>query len=179
MRFLLVRILLLAGFLMQSQYVESAESGASGYPIVTMGWLESIYLKPWGIQLTAKLDTGAKTSSLHATTVEHFRRQEADWVRFDLYDKEANRKVTVEKPLVRTVFIKERKSGASQRDVVIMRLCKNGKEYDTEITLVDRSNFNYPLLLGRSFLKGVAYVDSGSTFMYPGENDGCNAIKKK
>jgi hypothetical protein len=144
-----------------------------------MGWLESIYLKPWGIQLTAKLDTGAKTSSLHASTVEHFRKQESDWVRFDLYDKDANKKITVEKPLARTAFIKERKLGASQRDVVMMRLCKNGKEYDTEMTLVDRSNFNYPLLLGRSFLKGVAYVDSGSTFLYPGERDNCNAMNKK
>lgn len=147
--------------------------------IVTMGWLESVYIQPWGIRLTAKLDTGAKTSSLHARVTQHFTKNEAEWVRFELIDQETNRRITVEKPLVRTAYIKERKTGTSQRDVVMMQLCKNGKEYDTEITLVDRSNFNYPLLLGRSFLKGVAQVDSSSTFMYPAEQDECQSINKK
>jgi hypothetical protein len=153
----------------------AVDSAGTVRQIVIMGWLESIYVQPWRIRLTAKLDTGAKTSSLHASKVEHFRKDEASWVRFELYDQEAGKKIMVEKPLTRTAYIKERKAGVSPRDVVMMQLCKNGRTYDTEITLVDRSNFNYPLLLGRSFLEGVAYVDSGATFLHPGDRDACHS----
>ncbi len=147
--------------------------------VVTMGWLESVYLRPWNIRLTAKLDTGAKTSSLHASQIERFRRNEEDWIKFELTDQEGGRRVSVEKPLIRTAYIKERKNGASKRDVVMMTLCKNGRVYDTEINLVDRSNFNYPLLLGRSFLKGVAHVDPGASFLYPAESDACVSAQTK
>lgn len=139
-----------------------------------MGWLESVYLKPWNLRVTAKLDTGAKTSSLHADDIEHFSKDGQDWVRFRLAGEDNSKTpVTVEKPLVRTVWIKERNSQSSKRDVVKLGLCKNGRDYETEFTLVDRSNFNYPVLLGRSFLENVALVDAASTFVYKAENDPC------
>jgi hypothetical protein len=138
-----------------------------------MGWLESVFLRPWNIRVTAKLDTGAKTSSLHADQIEHFKKNNEEWVRFTLSEEGNDKPLTVERPLIRTVYIKERKANASKRDVVKLVLCKNGREHETEFTLVDRSNFNYPLLLGRSFLKGVALVDSDATFMYKAENDPC------
>jgi hypothetical protein len=172
---ILMAVLGLSGASQCSGAVDSV--GTAGH-IVIMGWLESIHVQPWGVRLTAKLDTGAKTSSLHASRVEHFRKGDTNWVRFELYDQEAGKKIMVERPLTRTAYIKERKAGVSPRDVVMMQLCKNGRTYDTEITLVDRSNFNYPLLLGRSFLEGVAYVDSGATFLYPGDRDTCHAGRR-
>ena len=138
-----------------------------------MGWLESVFLRPCNIRLTAKLDSGAKTSSLHAYQIEHFRKNNEEWVRFTLIEDGSKKPLTVERPLVRTAYIKEHKAMASKRDVVKLLLCKNGMEYETEFTLVDRSNFNYPLLLGRSFLKDVALVDSDATFIYKAENDPC------
>ncbi len=163
--------------ILNSAVLLAGESLAPSRSVVTMGWLESVYIKPWGIRATAKLDTGAKTSAIHASLIEHFRKNNEDWVRFDLLDQEAGKKITVEKPLLRTAYIKERRNGASKREVVVMSLCKNGKIYDTEMTLVDRSHFNYPLLLGRSFLKEVAHVDPGSTFLYPADGDACNDDK--
>ncbi len=146
---------------------------------VIMGWLESIFLRPWNRRLTAKLDTGAKTSSLHADRIEHFIKDGEDWVRFSLGDIEDKKlpPITVEKPLLRTVSIKCKGDDCqpSQRDVVLMTLCKNGKEYPTEFNLVDRSNFNYPVLLGRSFLKDVALVDANETFLFKSEHDPCIA----
>jgi len=142
-----------------------------------MGWLESIFIKPWNRRMTAKLDTGAKTSSLHADNIEHFSRAGEDWVRFDLGDVEDDRQppIRVEKPLVRTVNIKCKGEDCqpSKRDVVMLTVCKNGKEYEAEFNLVDRSNFNYPVLLGRSFLKGVALVDAEETFLYKADRDPC------
>jgi hypothetical protein len=144
---------------------------------VVMGWLESIYIKPWNRRFTAKLDTGAKTSSLHADKIEHFSKNGEDWVRFTLEDIEDRKQppIQVEKALVRTAIIKSHGANASKRDVVMMTICKNGKDYQAEFNLADRGNFNYPVLLGRSFLKGVALVDAEETFLYKAEDDACAA----
>ncbi|MDD5034186.1 MAG: RimK/LysX family protein [Methylococcaceae bacterium] len=142
-----------------------------------MGWLESIFIKPWNRRLTAKLDTGAKTSSLHADKIEHFSKSGEDWVRFSLVDIEDKKlpAIVVEKPLVRTAFIKSHDSQTSKRDVVMLTVCKNGKDYEVEFNLVDRSNFNYPVLLGRSFLKDLALVDANESFLFKAEDDACLA----
>ncbi len=144
---------------------------------VVMGWLESIFVKPWNRRLTAKLDTGAKTSSLHADKIEHFMKDGDPWVRFSLVDIEDHRHapIRIEKPLVRTAYIKSHQSQSSKRDVVMMTICKNGRDYEAEFNLVDRSNFNYPMLLGRAFLKDVALVDANATFLFRGEEDACIA----
>lgn len=141
---------------------------------VVMGWLESVFIQPWNIRLTAKLDTGAKTSSLHSNNVQRFNRDGREWVRFSLEGEDDEKAVTVERPLERTVYIKERHKGASKREVVTLTVCKNGRDYQTEFTLVDRSNFNYPLLLGRSFLSGTAVVDAGETFVFKADGDPCS-----
>lgn len=146
---------------------------------LVMGWLESVYLRPWNLRVTAKLDTGAKTSSLHADHIDHFSKEGEEWVRFTLTATEENKSIVVERPVVRTAYIKERMARSSRREVVKLGLCKNGRVYETEVTLVDRSNFNYPLLLGRSFLEGIALVDAGATFLYKAESDPCRPLSPK
>ncbi len=142
---------------------------------LVLGWLESIFVKPWNIRLTAKLDTGAKTSSLHTDTIEHFTKDGQPWVRFRLSGnrRKDHKGIVVERPLARIVYVKDRLSDASRRDAITLAFCKNGKDYETEFTLVDRSNFNYPVLLGRSFLKGVALVDANATFLIKSSTDPC------
>jgi len=176
-----MRIGALIFLLTLSTGIHGAEAPPATREKAIMGWLESVFLKPWNIRMTAKLDTGAKTSSLHAGSIEHFTKNGQEWVRFTLAGTDDNKSVSVERPLVRTVFIKERQSRATKRDVVNLVLCKNGRDYETEFTLVDRSNFNYPLLLGRSFLKDVALVDSADTFLYKADSDPCvaNAAGRK
>ena len=145
-----------------------------------MGWLESIFIRPWNRRMTAKLDTGAKTSSLHADKIEHFSKGGEDWVRFNLGDLEDKKSppILVERPLLRTANIKCKGEDcqSSKRDVIQLAICKNGKEYDVEFNLVDRSNFNYPVLLGRGFLKNVALVDANETFLFKSEHDPCAAF---
>lgn len=143
--------------------------------IVVMGWLEGVFLKPWNLRLTAKLDTGAKTSSLNAENIQRFNRDGNEWVRFSVSEDDDAPPLVIERPLVRTVYIKEHRKDASKREVVSLAICKNGRTYETEFTLVDRSNFNYPVLLGRSFLKSVALVDPSQTFRFRSEDDPCGA----
>lgn len=145
--------------------------GAPGERVI-MGWLESVFFRPWNVRMTAKLDTGAHTSSLHAERIERFTRDGHKWVRFTVV-KSAEKKYVVERPVVRTANIKQHGKGSAQREVVTMVLCKNGRDYDTEFTLVDRSNFSYPVLLGRSFLRQAALVDAGETFLFKADLDPC------
>lgn len=174
-------ILILALLACDAGSVEAPQPTVKSQPApkqkTIMGWLESVFIKPWNRRLTAKLDTGAKTSSLHADNIEHFSKGGEDWVRFNLGDIEDKglAPIRVEKPLVRTVNIKCKGDDCqpSKRDVVVLTVCKNGKNYEAEFNLVDRSNFNYPVLLGRSFLKGVALVDAEETFLFKADQDPC------
>ena len=140
---------------------------------LVMGWLETVFLQPMNLHATAKLDTGAKTSSVHASKIEHFTKGGTPWVRFEFVASKGKDAIKIERPLVRKAVIKERLSRSSTREVVMLSICKNGKEYETEFTLNDRSNFNYPMLLGRSFLAGVALVDSAETFLFKADGDPC------
>ena len=171
--------MLLLGNVLTAASVGAAESHhpADARPAgrVVMGWLESVFLMPWGQRFTAKLDTGAASSSLHANRIEHFKKNGEEWVRFKVEDLGDSKQEAIEgeRPLVRTAYIKSHSKMSSKRDVVMLTVCKNGREYETEFNLVDRSNFNYPVLLGRSFLKDVALVDPAATFLFKGEGDEC------
>jgi hypothetical protein len=168
--------------LIQSSPTVAQEAHAGSPPPqekVIMGWLETVFLLPTNVRVVAKLDTGAKTSSVHARSVEHFTLQGKEWVRFRFQAERGDSTITLERPLVRTAVIKERQSSSTTRDVVMLAICKNGHVYETEFTLNDRSNFNYPILLGRSFLENVALVDAGETFLFKGDQDSCESHGSK
>ncbi|QBQ55634.1 ATP-dependent zinc protease [Nitrosococcus wardiae] len=157
---------------------EAANSGSEGVGAkerIIMGWVERVALIPWGAELKAKLDSGAKTSSLHAEDIERFEKDGEEWVRFiiELEGKgEEMEQLHVEQPLVRNVRIKRHKGNAKRRPVVNLKFCLNGRSYETQFSLVDRSQLNYPLLLGRRFLKDVALIDPSKTFL---TNEGWDA----
>ncbi|MBA54164.1 MAG: hypothetical protein CMK89_06900 [Pseudomonadales bacterium] len=141
-----------------------------------LGWIENIYLQPSGMKTKAKLDTGAKTSSIHAKNIEHFEKDGEPWVRFQFAsntklkeEKYTNGKskkvVTLEAPITRRALIKRHKHTSLERPVVELPFTIAGVEYTAEFTLTDRSKFLYPVLLGRRFLKHVAIVDPGNTFL--------------
>lgn len=139
------------------------------------GWLERIVLVPSGIKLRAKLDSGAKTPSIHASDIERFERDGNDWVRFrtsNLFDKKP-KSVSIERPLVRTVRIKSHVLSARERPVINLSFCWNQKLFESEFTLTDRSHFNYPVLLGRSFLRHGFLVDSSRIFTHKTSRKKC------
>ena len=141
-----------------------------------MGWVEWIQLQPTQKYAKAKLDTGAKTSSMHAKNIEWFEKNGQDWVRFQfssntklssklLLEGKTKNVLTIEAPVVRTTRIKQHKRSSSERPVIRQKFTLAGKEYEGEFTLSDRSRFIYPILLGRRFLENVAVVDPGHTYL--------------
>lgn len=133
--------------------------------VVVAGWLERITLAPWQFSLRAKLDTGAKTSSIHAEQIERFTRDEQQWLRFKLHTEDDKAHI-VEAPLARDVSIKRHHTEPVTRPVVKLGFCLNAHFYTTEFTLANRGNYNYPVLLGRRFLEKKVLVDPGSIFKY-------------
>ncbi len=134
---------------------------------VIAGWVEKVTLVDSGTPVKAKLDTGAKTSSVHAINIEEFRRDGKKWVRFELElgDRKHPQRVKLERPRLRGVRIKEHDGSTNRRPVVELPICFDGRRYKTQFNLVDRGSFLYPVLLGRAFLKGIAVIDPDQTFV--------------
>lgn len=113
-----------------------------------------------GETLKAKMDTGALTASLSAKDIEKFTRDGDDWVRFRLATKDADGKV-YEHKVSRMSKIKSRADEeddgetveVARRPVVDLELCLGDEKRTIEVNLVDRSNFNYPLLIGAKGLR--------------------------
>ena len=164
-------LLLLAALWLASPHLGA--TAASGRTIA--GWVEMVRFPESDLVVRAKLDTGARTSSIFAVNVRKFKKEGKDWVRFDLYLEdirdEAHR-ITLEKPVLRKVRIKNHDGRHDPRPVIALDLCFDGRPYNTEFTLADRNEFIYNILLGRSFLDGVALVDSASQYQTSAE---CNS----
>lgn len=131
----------------------------------TFGWLERVVIGPGNIELEAKLDTGADTSSLDAANIRRIRRGDNRFVRFTIEHPVDGEPMTVERPLERRATIKRHDGEHQRRPVILMNVCLGSTLlHQIEVTLIDRSEFNYALLLGRSALEGVAVVDPEVTF---------------
>lgn len=134
----------------------AAASGVAHNPVV--GWLEYARLSPGGVVLDAKLDTGARTSSLHATEVRQFEREGKKWVAFDVVGNDG-RRVHFERPLVRMARIRSAPGVGEARPTVMLGICIGPVYRVTEVNLVDRSGLSKPLLIGRRFLEGRLRID--------------------
>ena len=130
-----------------------------------LGWVENVRLVQPDFEVEAKLDTGANTSSLDARIVKRFRKDGKRWVRFALRHPESGEEVVLVRERVRTIGIVQHEGDNDVRPTVRLQMCMAGMMREVEVSLVDRRNFRYPLLLGRRSLQGVALVDSGTTHL--------------
>ncbi len=142
-------------------------ASASTYQQI-FGWIEWVSFPDIGLRLKTKLDTGAETSSLHAMNIVRFKRGGERMVRFDLENPESGEVFTVELDLERSVRIREHDGSYQRRPVVEMWICIGSLRMQIEVNLVDRTQFHYPFLLGRSAMKGTVVVDPGETFTAQG-----------
>ena len=130
-----------------------------------LGWVENAYLPDPGIELKAKLDTGAETSSLDSRVVKKFRKGGKRWVRFAVTDRESGEEFILVRERARTIGVVQHDGTKQTRPVVTMKICVAGELLEMEVSLIDRGVFNYPLLVGRNALAAFALVDSSETFL--------------
>jgi hypothetical protein len=135
------------------------------FDLQILGWVENAQIPDPGLELKAKLDTGAETSSLDARVLKKFRKAGKRWVRFAVADRESGEEFIMVRERVRTIGVVQHDGTRQTRPVVILKICIAGQLLNTEVSLIDRSEFNYALLLGRSALASFALIDAGNTFL--------------
>jgi hypothetical protein len=129
-----------------------------------LGWKENVVLATLGgIRLMAKLDTGARTSALHAVNILYVKHRSAIWVEFDLPDVDQSKRHRFRLPLAEHRAVKSSIGTSQIRPVVVLDLLLAGQAWSTEVTLTDRSDMELPMLVGRSALKGRFIVDPSRT----------------
>jgi hypothetical protein len=127
------------------------------------GWVENVILFPGNLRVKAKLDTGARNSSLNAKHIDEFYRGGDKWVRFELKNWKG-RTLGFEARVIRTVKIKQHGKQPAMRPVIRLGICLGNVYKEADVNLEDREKFNYQLLIGRSYLKNSILVDSSASF---------------
>ena len=139
---------------------------ANRKPLPPIGWRELVHLPELGLHsVPAKIDTGARTSSLHGTGLAEFERDGEKYVRFAVdFERQHVRQVC------EAVHVDIRgitsSNGETQRRYVIKTPLKIGDvEFRAELSLADRRDMRFPMLIGRSSLRRRFVVDSGYSWL--------------
>ncbi len=134
-----------------------------------IGWREWVSLPDLAVsRIKAKIDTGARTSALHAFDIEVCEKNGQDWVRFTVhpYQKNDTEIQTCTCP-VRDMRIITNSGGFQERRIVIITQLSIGQEsWPIELTLTNRDEMGFRMLLGRTAIKGRFMVDPGKSFRY-------------
>ena len=131
-----------------------------------VGQSEYVYIESGPLKLRARIDSGATTSSLHAGDIVRFERDGEAWVRFTTWANTKEKPTTLELPVSRKVRIKTKTEGIDQRVVVEVNLRVGDVTQRVEVTLADRGDFEYPVLIGRNYLRDVAVIDVSRTYVH-------------
>lgn len=133
-----------------------------------VGWREWVSLPELNVAaIKAKIDTGANTSSLHAFDIERFRRDGTDLVRFRIHpiQRSIRRAIQAEAPLLEMRRVRSSNGIQSQRPVVTTQIEIFDQCWTIELTLANRDQMGFRMLLGREALKGRFLVDVGASYL--------------
>ena len=156
----------------------SAAEKAERRPI---GWREWVELPTLGIRsIKAKVDTGARTSSLHAYDVEEFARGGRRMVRFKVHPEQRNSRevVAAVAPLVERRSVRPSSGESERRPVILAEVELLGERWEIELTLTRRDVMGFRMLLGRQAIRGRFVVDPERSFLNGRRVKGSRRIKK-
>lgn len=133
--------------------------------IQIIGQIEYVDILPEGIRQKARIDTGAETTSIGAFDIEYFERDGKSWVKFKVLQRSSGKTTEFTKRVVRNVRIKRHGAKNIRRPVIKMTLAMGSIKKKIEVSLTNRSKFDFPVLIGRNFLYGDIRVDVSSKFL--------------
>ncbi|MEO9887816.1 MAG: RimK/LysX family protein [Balneola sp.] len=134
----------------------------------TIGRLEIVDLPKWDIkEIEAKIDTGAYSSSLHCHNIKEYEKNGAKWVKFNLLDPEhpSYNERLFSLPVSDIREVKSSNGQTELRVFVKTKIIFFNKEHDIELSLTNRSEMKYPILVGRKFLKTKFLVDVSKKYL--------------
>lgn len=137
----------------------------SGLPVI--GWREWVGLPDLGIErIKAKVDTGARSSSLHAFDIEIFEKAGQEWVRFKVHpvQRKDNKVVEVESKVLDSRSVRSSSGMADLRPVIETNVTLLGHTWPVELTLANRDQMGFRMLLGRQAFRRRFLVDAGKSY---------------
>jgi hypothetical protein len=144
------------------------ERGPGHPPPIAVGWREWISLPEWGVEhMKAKIDTGARTSAMHAFAPERFERDGVPWVRFAVHpwQRSAADEVLVEAQLLTQRRVKSSSGASDLRPVVRTTVTLCGRTLPIEVTLTRRDTMGFRMLIGRQALRRAFVVDPAASYV--------------
>lgn len=139
-------------------------------PVDTVGWREYVSLPELGVdRIKAKIDTGARSSALHAWNVVPFEKDGCPWVTFDVHPLQRNNKVILScrAPLTTRRFVTSSSGHREIRFVVGTKLRIGTKNFPIELTLTNRDAMGFRLLLGRTAIRRKFLVNPSKSYLCP------------
>lgn len=144
--------------------IEGKDASADQKTII--GWLEEVYLPEYDFLMRAKIDTGAKNSSIHAMDVEYVKKRNGERVKIRFKTMDLKRRYQIiEADVVREVRIKKSKFITRTRPEIELEICLGGVRKRIRVNLADREGMNYRMILGRKALEGDFIVDVSKKFV--------------
>lgn len=136
--------------------------------VIEVGWREWLSLPDLGIPwVKAKVDSGARTSSLHVERIEEFERDGAPWVRFELEPRSRRRRRVrqAEAPVIDRREVTDSGGSRAVRLFIRTRIGVAGRSWPIEMNLTDRRSMLFPMLLGRTAMRGRVRIDPKHSFL--------------
>ena len=133
-----------------------------------IGWREWVSFPDWGVEsIKAKVDTGARTSSLHARDLEYYDEEGVSRVSFTLSPRQRSMKdkLRVSAEVVGFKTVKSSSGCEERRPVVRTRVLVAGRELNAELTLTNRSKMGFRMLLGRAAMRKGFVVFPGKSYL--------------
>ena len=130
----------------------------------SIGWREWIYLpKHDDFAIKAKVDTGARSSALHATQIKEYDNNGKKLVSFRLH--QSNNHVDISTQLIRYLKITSSFGDSEIRPLIRLKICLGEHSCFTEVTLTKRSRMTYPMLIGRNTLMKKYLIHSHKSYL--------------
>lgn len=139
--------------------------GKSVLPVI--GWREWVGLPQLGITaIKVKVDSGARSSSLHVIGLKTFERDGVQWVRFKVHPIQRSREgvVIAEAAVLELRSVRSSSGIAKLRPVIVTNIELLGRSWPVELTLASRDEMGFRMLLGREAFRGRFLVDGGKSY---------------